>query len=235
IDYLGEAGVWPAHANESGLLDLAGFRKNQFYFRKALWTDAPMVYLSTSGIPIRRQPATMPAFPAIHCYTNCDSVELFHDGQSLGSKSHADGEIIVWPTEFTSGVMKAVGKKGDATTTFELKHAGPPAKIELLPDISSLQANGRAVAQIEVQITDADGTLVPDAENLLTCALSGPAQIIGIENGNIYGTESNKGPSHSVHQGKMLIYLQSLKTAGELKLTISSPNLEDSSITLPVH
>src|SRR5262249_20984975 len=50
IDYLGEAGVWPSHGNGAGLLSLAGFPKNQYFFRQSLWSDAPMVYLSTTGL-----------------------------------------------------------------------------------------------------------------------------------------------------------------------------------------
>ena len=50
IDYLGEAGIWPSHGSGAGLINLAGFPKNQYYFRKSLWADAPMVYLSTSGL-----------------------------------------------------------------------------------------------------------------------------------------------------------------------------------------
>jgi beta-galactosidase len=234
IDYLGEAGVWPSHGNGSGLLNLAGFPKNQYYFRKSLWSDTPMVYLSTGGPGGRgRRFITLPA-RAIYCYTNCDSVELFHDGQSLGSKPHTSGETITWPVDFTSGVLKAIGKKGSATTIFELKKSGPATKIALQSDVPSLQASGRDLAQIEVDVTDKDGVLVPEAENTLACTVDGPGRIIGIENGNLNSTEDYKALSHNVHQGRMMVYLQSFQTAGEIKLSVSSPNLEGSSITLHV-
>ena len=231
IDYLGEAGVWPSHGNGAGLLNLAGFPKSQYFFRQSLWSDTPMVYLSTSGLGGRSRRT---AAQAIYCFTNCDSVELFHDGQSLGNKLHASGETIQWPLDFTSGVLKAMGKKGSVTTTFELKWAGPAAKLVLQPDVPSLQASGRDVAQIEVDVTDNDGVLAPEAGNLIACTVTGPGRIIGIENGNLRGTENYQALSHSVYQGRMLIYLQSLKTAGEVKLSVSTPNLEGSSVTLPV-
>ena len=231
IDYLGEAGVWPSHGNGAGLLNLAGFPKSQYFFRQSLWSNTPMVYLSTSGL---RGRSRRTAAQAIYCFTNCDSVELFHDGRSLGNKLHASGETLQWPLNFTSGVLKAVGNKGSATTTFELKKAGSAAKLELQPDVPSLQANGRDVAQIEVDVTDNDGVLAPDAENLIVCTVIGPGRIIGIENGNLRTTENYRALSHSVYQGRMLIYLQSLKTAGEVKLSVSTPNLAGSSVTLPV-
>jgi hypothetical protein len=236
IDYLGEAGVWPSHGSNAGLLDLAGFPKNQYYFRKSLWTDAPMVQLSTSGLA-RRRGATGPAEavgPTIFCFTNCDSVELFHDGQSLGSKPHAPGEIMRWPVNFTSGTLAAAGKKGSATTKYELKKAGSAATIALQPDVNKLHADGRDVSQIEVDVTDKEGVLVPDAGNLIACSVTGPGRIIGIENGNLNSTEGYKGLSHSVYRGRMLIYVQSLKSSGDFKLIVSSPNLESSSVTLAV-
>ena len=231
IDYLGEAGVWPSHASGAGLLNLAGFPKNQYYFQQSLWTDAPMVYLSTTGLNARGNAA--PAAGEISCFTNCDTVELFQDGQSLGAKDHKPGEITTWPVDFT-GTLKAVGKKGTATATFELKKAGPAAKLVLLPDVAKLQADGRDVAQIELDVADQNGTLVPDAANKIDCTITGPARIIGIENANLSGTENYKDLSHSVYQGRMLIYVQALKSSGTATLTVATPDLTGAAITLPV-
>ena len=152
----------------------------------------------------------------------------------MGTKPHIPGETISWPVSFASGMLKAVGKKGSVTTSFELTKAGPAAKIALQPDVLSLKAGGRDLAQIEVDVCDNAGVLVPEAENLITCAVIGPGRIIGIENGNLGSTESYQSQSHQVYQGRMLVYLQSLKTAGEIQLTASAPNLEESKITLPV-
>ena len=89
IDFLGEARVWPSHASRAGLLDLAGFPKNQYYLRKSLWTDEPMVYLTTVRFGRGRtgqRPRARAAWSFADCFTNCDRVELFQDGKSLGSK-----------------------------------------------------------------------------------------------------------------------------------------------------
>ncbi len=121
IDYLGEAGTWPSHGSGAGLINLAGFPKNQYYFRKSLWADAPMVYLSTTAIFAGRGARRGTAGSNIFCFTNCERVELFHDGKSLGSKPHAAGEVLSWPVDFTGGILKAVGTKGSATVEFELR------------------------------------------------------------------------------------------------------------------
>lgn len=88
------------------------------------------------------------------------------------------------------------------TVSFELHKAGAPAKLMLKPDVTNLKAGGRDVAQIEVDVTDKEGVLVPDAKNTIACTLTAPGRIIGIENGNLNGTEDNQSPSHSVYQGR---------------------------------
>jgi beta-galactosidase len=237
IDYLGEARVWPSHAARSGLLDLAGIPKYQYYLRKALWSDEPMVYLSTFRMGrgrIGRTPLARADWSFTNCFTNCDRVELFHDGKSLGSKPLTPEHVMNWRLDFTGGVLKAVGTKGKRQVTFELKKAGPAAKLVLRPDVERLAADGRDLAQIELNVTDKDGTLAPDAGNPIACSITGPARIIGLENGDTASTENYNTKSRRAFQGRLMIYVQSLKTAGEAKLTVSSPGLEAASVTLPV-
>ncbi len=207
IDFLGEARAWPSHASRSGLLDLAGFPKNQYYLRKSLWTDEPMVYLSTFG-PGRGRGGPPSHGRAVWCFTNCDRVELFHDGKSLGSKPLTPEHVINWRLDFTGGVLKAVGTKGRKQVTFELKKAGAAAKLVLRPDVEQLAADGRDVAQIELNVADKDGTLVPEAGNPIACSINGSARIIGLENGDTSSTENYNTKSRRAFQGRLMIYVQ---------------------------
>jgi beta-galactosidase len=50
IDYLGEAGKWPQRSNGAGLIDLAGFKKPEYFYRQSLWADKPMVYIGAREI-----------------------------------------------------------------------------------------------------------------------------------------------------------------------------------------
>ncbi len=232
IDYLGEAGVWPSHANGAGLLNLSGFPKNQYYFRKSVWTDEPVVYLSTRGIGAGRRLRRPTAEPTIYCFTNCDRVELFHDGESLGSKSHAPGEVLTWQLSFDHGVVKAVGKKGETVTMFDLRKAGAPSQLVLTADATALKADGHDVTQIELDVTDKDETLVPDAANLVECNISGPGRILGIENADLQSTEDYKSTSRHVYQGRLRIYVQSRKASGKIKIEVSSAGLKGAILSI---
>ncbi len=291
IDYLGEAGAWPSHGSGAGLLTLAGLPKTQYYFRQSLWSDKPMVYLSTApagrggpggrgrgGLRGQQPAATLPggpsadargardgstvliaapggggrrggagfggggrggpggpaAGPTISCYTNCDSVELFINDQSQGVKAHTAGEVLTWPLPPGGGTAKAVGKKGNVTTTFELKQAGAPAKLAMLPDVATLQADRRDVAQVELDVTDAGGVWVQNAAVPVNCQLTGPGKILGVESGNLNTTEPYPSLTRTTYQGRLMIYVESEKKAGEIELTVTSPNLPSGTVKIPV-
>jgi beta-galactosidase len=75
-------------------------KKDAFYFYQASWNaDTPVIHITSKRFNPR------PAGPAeIKVYSNCDTVELFLNGRSLGTSSGAHG-VFVW-----SGVKLMAGK-----------------------------------------------------------------------------------------------------------------------------
>ncbi|MGN6371149.1 MAG: glycoside hydrolase family 2 TIM barrel-domain containing protein [Phycisphaerae bacterium] len=231
VDYLGEAGRWPSHGSGAGLIDLAGFPKPLYYMRKALWTEKPMVYLSAGGFGGRRGMPGGGRGPGVWCFTNCERVELFQDGKSLGVKTHSPGEVLRWPVEL-SGVVRAVGRKGDREVTFELKKAGAAARVVARADVKELSEKG--VAEVEVDVCDKEGTVVSDAGNLVKCSVTGPGRILGIENGDLNDTQRYGGMERHVFQGRMKVYVEAGKGMGEVKVEFSGDGLEGASVAIPV-
>jgi beta-galactosidase/beta-glucuronidase len=96
IDYLGEAGKWPNRSNGAGLLDLAGNPKPQYFFRKSIWTEKPMINLNVTRIPDKVKDLTRFRYKSLQpswnwdtdkkfriiCYTNCNEAVLFLNGKS---------------------------------------------------------------------------------------------------------------------------------------------------------
>lgn len=259
IDFLGEAPAWPGRGSGAGFLDLAGFKKPQFHFRQSLWSEKPMVYLTTAPGRMQRE------MRGVTCFTNGESVELFQAGKSLGEKSLPESRMLTWPVTPENGTLKAVGKKaGREVCAFELRKPGEAKKLMIMPDVATLAADGQDVAQIEVQVTDAEGNLVnnsvaqtsgtaarvvpaatggrrgrfqapPNNAPPITCALSGPGRIMGIENGDQRSHEDYQGSVHKPYQGRMLVYVQARRgEQGEITLAVSSPGLEGASVKLAV-
>ena len=79
---------------------------------------------------------------------------------------------------------------------------------------------------------DAQGVRVPDAGNELTFEVDGPAEIIGIGNGDLNDSDDCKDLKHKAYQGRGLAIIQSTKEAGKITVTASSPGLQMRSLTL---
>ena len=75
---------------------------------------------------------------------------------------------------------------------------------------------------------------VPDAQNELTFAVEGPADIIGIENGNTNSTEDPQDLVHKAYNGRGLAIIQSKTSPGSITIPAASPDLESAAITLTI-
>jgi len=103
----------------------------------------------------------------------------------IGTKrlTEAVDGVLTWTVPYEPGVLKAVGlKDGKPACEFALHTAGPASRVELLPDIPQIAADGKDVCHVEYRIVDTNGVRVPDATQAVTFEVVGPAKIIGIGN-----------------------------------------------------
>jgi len=237
IDYNGEAGrpvpattAWPERSRPDGFLDLAGFQKPMYYFRRSLWTDAPMVKID-ANLPVENQTDHSLSVPAgLACYTNCAQVEFFQAGKSLGEMPvPADTRIIPVTANPAAGAIKAVGKRGGKTVaedTYAL--SGRPVKM-VLEDYPSLlgPGDGPNVAQIELSLLDAGGIISRAAGNEITVKVEGPGRIMALESGDKDSHENYQADHHQAFHGRLLLYVE---THGPVTVTTSSPGMPNASI-----
>ncbi|HNY92996.1 MAG TPA: glycoside hydrolase family 2 TIM barrel-domain containing protein, partial [bacterium] len=230
FDYLGEPTpyTWPARSSYFGLIDLAGFPKDGYYFYQAEWTAKPMLHLFPHW---NWEPGQL---VDVWAYTNQEEVELFLNGQSLGRKAKGpDTFQLVWRVPFAPGTLEAVAYKGGSRTLTKSVHtAGAPARIVLTPDRERIKANGRDLSFVTVDIVDEQGVLVPDAANLVKFALQGPGSIAGVDNGHQISMESFKADHRKAFNGKCLCVVQGKEEAGEILLTARSEGLQEATLQI---
>jgi beta-galactosidase len=158
VDYLGEAGHWPAIGAGSGLLLTTSEPRARAYERQSWWTETPMVIIARRIAPQQKNP-TDPGYEApnqptatrltptllmdwtptdqtphtetVEIYTNAEEVELTLNGTSLGTqKLHPDASPIVYQVPFTPGTLNAIAyNAGKPVTEDMLKTAGKPHNI----------------------------------------------------------------------------------------------------------
>jgi len=230
FDYLGEPTPywWPARSSYFGILDLAGFPKDAYYLYQSEWTDKPVLHLFPHwnwkvGDTID-----------VWAYTNCTQVELFLNGTSLGIRKKDDDHLhLIWHVPFQEGTLKAVGIESSGDTLIsEIVTADKPARIELTADRSVIQADGSDLSFVTIKVLDQNGTMVPDASNLVKFRLRGPGNIIGVDNGSPISHESFKAKERKAFNGMCLAVIQSKENAGTVSLEASSEGLVSAKVKI---
>ena len=251
IDYLGESN-WPRKANTSGVIDTCGFEKDTYYFCQSQWTEKPMLHL----FPHWNWPGKEGEIIPVLCYTNCDSVELFLNGKSLGVQSYwfprsgMQGEYqnfparnsvprttsdlhLTWTVTYQPGKLKAVGiKDGKTVITEEISTTGKPAAIGLCADRKIIAADRRDIAHITVNILDAQGRTIPAADNEITFGIRGAGKILGLDNGDPVSHEDYHINRRKAFNGLCLAIVQSSAKPGPISITATSPGLKSNSLKI---
>lgn len=260
-DYLGEPtpyfqqdavydeGDWPARSSYFGIVDLAGFPKDRYYLYQSRWSREPMVHLLPHWNWEGHEGRSIPVF----VYTNLDEAELFLNGRSCGRKKRGKDTVdlpvgknvsrtrsfrsryrFAWSVAWSPGVLKVVASNPGATPVIkEVTTAGSPARINLVPDRSTLIADGEDISFITVLIEDDDGNLCPLAENLVTFDVTGPASIAAVDNGDAASTEPFRGNSRHAFAGMALLVIRPERNrAGRIIITARAEGLRHASVEL---
>ncbi len=261
FDYIGEPTPykWPSRSSYFGFIDTCGFPKDRYYLYKSIWSAQPVVHILPSSW---NWAALAGKDIPVWIYTNADSVELFLNGRSLGTKNFpGDVETVdipstkgtggsppssdrrgpslhlAWNVQYTPGVLKAVARKNGAiVASEEIATAGAPAKIMLESDRSRIEGTGQDLAFIKVTVLDREGRVCPDADNEITFSIRGTAAgLAGVDNGDPTNHESFQGSRHKAFHGLALAVLRSRRDAtGTVTLNASAPGLPAAKLTLQV-
>jgi beta-galactosidase len=231
FDYRGEPSPyqWPNISSQYGIIDMCGFPKDSFFYFQAWWGSKPALHL----FPHWNWPGLEGQEIAVWVYSNLDRVELFLNGQSLGSKDMKKDSHLAWNVKYAPGAIEARGyKDGKQVLTARRETTGPAAKLALTADRQEISADGEDVAMFAVEAQDAQGRHVPIADNEVSFRVSGQGKTIGVGNGDPTSHESDRGSSRKAFSGLSMALVESTKAAGTITVEASSPGLTPASVTI---
>jgi beta-galactosidase len=230
FDYIGEPTPWgegndPSRSSYFGILDLDGFKKDRFYLYQAHWRpELPMAHI----LPHWTWPDRVGQVTPVHVYTSGDEAELFLNGKSLGRKKKETYQFrIRWDdVVYQPGELKVVAyKDGKKWATDTVKTAGPAAKLQAGADRTTIAADGADLSFVTVTIQDKAGVTAPRANNHLAFSVSGPGEIVAVDNGDATCLEPFKATEHDAFNGLCLAIVRATGP-GEITLTATSPDLK---------
>jgi beta-galactosidase len=152
---------------------------------------------------------------------------------SYTSPNGSAGKLhLTWSVPFAPGKLVAVARRdGRQVARDEIDTAGPPATVRLTPDKRAIVADGRSLSYVTADVVDANGVVVPDADNELSFAVSG-GRLAGTDNGREESAENYKAPDRAAFNGKALAIVQSTDRPGPITVSVSSPGLRPATTTV---
>ncbi|MBO4673990.1 MAG: DUF4982 domain-containing protein [Bacteroidaceae bacterium] len=261
FDYLGEPTpydeYWPSRSSYFGIFDLAGLPKDRYYLYRSRWNkDEKTIHL----LPHWTWPGREGEVTPVYCYTNYPTAELFVNGKSHGkisknegvtAPSGKDGRItdindpaidryrLRWNNvKYEPGEIKVVvyDENGKQVGEETVKTARAAAQIQLTgdlgADIKSLKADGADMTFITVNILDAEGHLVPDADQQINVNVSGAATFKGICNGDATSLEVFTKPTMKAFHGQLVIGIQSNGKVGTATIKVTGKGIKPATVTI---
>lgn len=227
FDYRGEPTPfrWPNINSHFGLMDVCGFPKNIYYYYQSWWTDKDVLHISPHwnwgyrrGKPID-----------VWVNSNADSVELFLNGVSLGEKDMPRDGHLVWSVNYAPGSLEAIAHKKGRTFSTRVETTGPPVEVVLTPYKTTMLADGKDAAVLNISVVDKEGRVVPDADNMIRFFISGPGKIIGVGNGDPSSHEPDKCADgawqRSLFNGHCQVIVQSTGDPGAIRFEARATGL----------
>lgn len=216
VEHRGET-AWPGICSGAGAIDIFLQKKGNFYLNKAYWTNEPMAHIvphwNFAGLEGEEIPVTV--------YTNCDELELFLNGNSLGRKQIPLYERGEWQVVYEPGELKVIGyKDGVAVCEDRRETTGKPVALSLRLE-NEFKNDGIELALFTCECLDEEGRVVPDAAEYVTFSVSNPATIVGTGSDNTDGLNVTN-TSRQMYMGKISVAVRPKKDQESFELVAQS-------------
>jgi len=251
VDYLGEA-VWPFRGFPSGVLDIIGHPKDSYYLYQSQWTSRPVIHLFPHWNWPGREGQVIPVL----VYTNCNRVELFLNGRSLGEKrlefpaqgtsggwnSYALPVVnpttsdlhLSWDVPYEPGLLEAQGRtrSGEGACAAAVRTTGPAAAIRLSADRDTITTGSGDVAHITFEIADSTGAVVPTAGDMVRFTVTG-GTILALDNADLTDRGSYREGQRHAFNGRGLAIVRAAQP-GTIRLEATADGLRSATASVTV-
>ncbi|MDR1707035.1 MAG: glycoside hydrolase family 2 protein [Prevotella sp.] len=200
--------------NQKGVVSRDLALKEVYYVFQSYWTDKPMIHIYGHTWPTRWGKADEEK--TVKVYSNCDEVEFFLNGKSLGKKKRNSQDFpaagLRWNTLLQSGknTVKAIGSKGtgkakvvvedEVTFNYETRPFGKPAEIK----VTTSDVDNNTV-WVEAELRDTNGVVSLESSDFICFEAVGDGQLIKNQ-----GTSTGSGKVQA-YNGRAKIKLEKNK------------------------
>lgn len=234
FDYIGEpTPYYEARSSYTGIIDLAGFKKDRFYLYQSKWRpELPMAHI----LPHWNWPNRVGEVTPVHVFTSGEEAELFLNGKSLGRKKKDQYEYrLRWDdVKYEPGELKVIAyKSGKKWAEDIVKTTNAPYSLEASVDRSKIKADGKDLAFITVRVKDKNGLTIPTSNNKIKIEIKGNGEIIATDNGDPNNFIPFPSHENDAFSGLLLAIIRSKPGAtGSIIVTAKSPGLKETQVVV---
>ena len=262
LDYLGESGIgryyyegevpgeswerplYPWHAAYCGDVDFTGMRKPISHYRSMIWNEkGENLFLAVrepDGYHGKVKTSMWSTWPTqeswtwpgwegkpieVEVYSREPKVSLYLNNQLVAEQPTAEMKAT-FTLPYQPGTLRAVA----GTEQSELQTAGTPARIRLTADRDRVATGGLAFVTIE--ITDAQGRVVPTADTEMTFSVAGNASLLAAGNADIKDEDPYFDNHHRAWHGRALAVVRNNGKQGKSTLTVTAKGLPTAHLVL---
>lgn len=219
VEHRGEA-VWPQLCSKSGAIDLYLQKKGAFYQNKSHWTEEPMVHI----VPHWNFEGLEGTEIAVPVYNNCETVELFLNGKSLGEQKMEKYSRGLWNVPYQSGTLECIGKiGGKAVASDRVETSGKAARLVLTKTLD-FRANGEDIGLFTCSCVDRNGISVGNAAPVVSFSVTEGATVIATGSDNC-DTEPVTNTTRRMYAGKITVAVKAKEGMEKIELFAESYNL----------
>ncbi len=241
MDWLTGAAYWPfkdfstplrpenpvPYVNQKGVVERDFTPKESYYVFQSYWANKPMIHIYGHSWPVRW--GDKDEKKSLRVYSNCEEVELFLNGTSLGIKKRNSQDFpasgLRWESSLLEGKnsLKAIGKKkeGKSTVTvtdevafdYQTQKWGKEAQVSVRKIEETLD-----YVWVEAVLIDKNSIRCLDSKNYIYFGLTGDGQMIQNQ-----GTSSGSRTLQA-YNGRAKIKI--MKNGGNSVLSVKSPGLK---------
>lgn len=162
-----------------------------------------------------------------------------YEGTDKDSTAHKN-MYLTWNVPWAEGTISAEAydennrliPEGSTEGNASVTTTGKAAKLKADADRKTITADGKDLSYIEVDVTDANGHIVPDAANRVTFDVKGAGKLVGVDNGSSPDHDSYQADNRKAFSGKVLAIVQSTKETGEITVTAKADGLQSSTVKI---
>lgn len=171
------------YVNQKGVIERDFTKKESYYVFQSYWTEKPMLHIYGHGWPVRW--GKDGEEKEVLVYSNCQAVELFLNGQSLGIRKRNSQDFpaagLRWNVKFQKGenILRVVAVAGKETLNDELVFEYQTEKWgkETAFKVKTTPV-GDDIIEVEAQLVDEKGVRCLDSRIFVYFDIAGDGELI---------------------------------------------------------